>query len=187
MPKVLESPRQRILENARYILLEYGYEEFSIREVAKACGMAVGTIYNYFSTKHDLVVQIMVEHWENYLRLVQQIDHEEEGLFQKLRKIFEQLEVFIGNFHGVWVKANIDTREFHTREKLEKHRDFIERLASVLTDIIEREVSANPELQLPVDSPSFASFIIQNFLIISQMRQFEYADFEKIMQKLVLK
>lgn len=187
MPKVLDSPRQRILENARQLLMEYGYEEFSIREVAKSCGLAVGTIYNYFSTKHDLVVQIMLEHWENYLRMVDEIGREDEGLFVKLRKTFEQLELFIGTFHGVWIKANIDTREFHTKEKLQKHKDFIDRLACVLTELIEREVKNNADLQLPVDTQSFARFIIQNFLIISQMHQFEYAEFEKILKKLVLK
>ena len=188
VPKVLESPRQRIVETARQILLERGYEELSIREVAKECHLSVGTIYNYFTTKHDLIVHIMVEHWDNYLRKVTMIDHTETDIFVKLRQMYEQMCLFINTFQGVWVKANLDHREAHTKDKLQKHRDYVEKLVGVYAEIIQRDVARDAErLQLPIAEQDFARFVIQNFLIISQMKQFDYDTFEKILRKLMLK
>ena len=48
MPKIIEGLRQRLLQEAERQLTEGGYSAMTIRSVAKACGVAVGTVYNYF-------------------------------------------------------------------------------------------------------------------------------------------
>ena len=45
-------------------LIELGeYDNFSIRSIAKDCGIAVGTLYNYFKSKDELLVAVIDEHW----------------------------------------------------------------------------------------------------------------------------
>lgn len=134
MPKVLENPRERILQMARELLITRGYEEFSIREVAKACEVSVGTIYNYFPTKQELVVQVVMDYWEGYLFEMDAIDHEESDLFRKLEGMYRQLESFVDTFRGVWMTVSEEDHQFHPNVKHPSHRDYVERLTRRLRE-----------------------------------------------------
>ena len=48
--------REQILGAAKEIAALEGVAQISIRGVAKACGVSVGSIYNYFPTKSELVI-----------------------------------------------------------------------------------------------------------------------------------
>ena len=51
MPKLIPDAKNNILSIAKKQLFMKGYNGLIIREVAEQCGLAVGTIYNYFSSK----------------------------------------------------------------------------------------------------------------------------------------
>lgn len=47
MSKTITS-QEAILGAGKEIVLEYGLQGLNIRDVAKRCGISVGSIYNYF-------------------------------------------------------------------------------------------------------------------------------------------
>ena len=49
MPKIIEGVRARLLNEAKRQIATLGYARTTIRSVATACGLGVGTVYNYFS------------------------------------------------------------------------------------------------------------------------------------------
>ena len=56
-----------ILQNARIVLRERGYENFLTSEVAELCGVSEATVYKYFSTKRDLLIQVAESWFEEFL------------------------------------------------------------------------------------------------------------------------
>ena len=50
--------RRAILDAARELFARQGYEETTIAEIARAAGVAVGTVYLYFENKHDILVDV---------------------------------------------------------------------------------------------------------------------------------
>ena len=60
MPKLLENIRTQLLAEAQKQVAERGYAKTTIRSVADACGIAAGTVYNYFSSKEMLVASFPV-------------------------------------------------------------------------------------------------------------------------------
>ena len=56
MPKLYEDLRETIVQEAKVLIVSNGYGKLNMREVAKASGIAVGTIYNYFPTKDSLML-----------------------------------------------------------------------------------------------------------------------------------
>ena len=64
MAKIIENLHSTILTVGKRILLEDGYEQMTLRRVAGECGIAAGTIYNYFPSKDILVATIMLEDWK---------------------------------------------------------------------------------------------------------------------------
>lgn len=67
LPKVIDNLRETILIEARRQLLARGYSKMTIRSVARGCGIAAGTVYNYFKTKYALVASFMLEDWQEAL------------------------------------------------------------------------------------------------------------------------
>lgn len=60
--------RERILRAAIDVFAKNGYFNAKVAEIAKAAGVADGTIYLYFDGKEDLLVTIFREHTRNYLQ-----------------------------------------------------------------------------------------------------------------------
>lgn len=59
--KRIEARRAQILDAAAGIFAAKGYQGATTREIAEAADIAEGTIYNYFTTKSDLLVALINE------------------------------------------------------------------------------------------------------------------------------
>ncbi len=57
----LRPKRELILAAARDLFAQKGYEETTIADIAKAAGMAVGTIYLYFRNKHEVYTGVALD------------------------------------------------------------------------------------------------------------------------------
>lgn len=62
MNKVVTS-KEEILAASRELVLEKGIMSLSMRSVAEACGVAVGSIYNYFPSKAELLSAAVGSVW----------------------------------------------------------------------------------------------------------------------------
>jgi AcrR family transcriptional regulator len=56
-----------IMQTARSVLRDRGSEQFLTSEVAERCGISEGTIYKYFATKRDLLIQVAEAWFEEFL------------------------------------------------------------------------------------------------------------------------
>ena len=57
----------RVLEEASRLFALQGYAAVSMRQIASACGLQVGALYNHFPTKQAILHQMMVEHLKTLL------------------------------------------------------------------------------------------------------------------------
>ena len=60
--------REAILEACRSLARSQGLKALSMRRVAQACGVAVGSVYNYFPSKADLLAATVEEVWRQIFR-----------------------------------------------------------------------------------------------------------------------
>jgi len=86
-----------ILQEARTVLRERGSEQFPTGELAERCGVSEGTIYKYFPTKRDLLIQVAEGMFEEFLDEVQPDP--------RLLPVREQLR------HVIWMNLNLIRRE----------------------------------------------------------------------------
>src|SRR4051812_7963068 len=56
-----------IMETAREVFCAKGYNEAVISEIAEKVGIVEGTIYRYFPTKRDLLIEVMEDWYEEML------------------------------------------------------------------------------------------------------------------------
>ena len=70
MPKIIENLREELLAEAKKQIAERGYRNTTIRSVAAECGIAVGTVYNYFKSKDMLIASFILVDWLECVRSI---------------------------------------------------------------------------------------------------------------------
>ena len=87
------SKRERILRAAVDVFADYGYFNAKVAQIAKAAGVADGTIYLYFENKEDVLISIFREHTRSYLAALdlrmQNVDRAEDRLRTAVRHHLE--------------------------------------------------------------------------------------------------
>ena len=86
-----QANRAAILEAARQVFLERGYDAVTIRDVIRCTELATGTFYNYFRTKEDVLRALIEAH-------VQDLTAE----LRRVRGAARSLDEFI---HGAYLAA----------------------------------------------------------------------------------
>ena len=94
--RLTEIRHQRIVDGACRLFFEKGYHPTTMREIAQACGMSMGQLYHYISSKDDvlyLVHKHMQNIWYEYLK---NSDYEEaKEPVQKLLRALRQTLKFM--------------------------------------------------------------------------------------------
>lgn len=57
--------KEEILRTSRAIVAENGISGLNMRKVAEACGVALGSLYNYFSSKDELMTATVESVWKD--------------------------------------------------------------------------------------------------------------------------
>ena len=78
-----ETTRRTILETAEELFRTQGFETTTTRDIAKAAGIATGTLFNYFATKEAIVTMLVTSALEQSAKRNsdQQAESLEEALF----------------------------------------------------------------------------------------------------------
>lgn len=64
IPKIIENLRETLLAEAKRQLCEWGYDALTIRSIAHACRVGLGTVYNYFPSKDALIAETILGDWQ---------------------------------------------------------------------------------------------------------------------------
>ena len=105
MPKIIEGVRENILNTAKNMLFTEGYQSISIRSVAKSCGIATGTFYNYFENKEVLIASIMVQDWQLVLDKMQEAVEKSTSVWNGMDGIYHAIEEFVEIYESIWKQS----------------------------------------------------------------------------------
>ena len=95
MPKIIENLRENLVAEAKRQVHEAGYAALTVRSVATACGVGVGTVYNYFDSKDALVAAFMLEDWQSCIAQVERTAWQTRQPEATLQSIYHQLRRFM--------------------------------------------------------------------------------------------
>ena len=102
MPKIIENLPERLAEEARRQIEQSGFSAMTIRSVAKACGVGVGTVYNYYPSKEALVATFMLDDWNTCVAHIRQCSENADTLEPILRTIHEKLRLFMEQYDPIF-------------------------------------------------------------------------------------
>ena len=102
MPKKIINLESRLLEEARKQTAENGYGATTIRSVATACGVGVGTVYNYFESKEELVASFMLADWKRCVDTINAVSAYSDGPLPVVRCICDQLIAYSRQYESIF-------------------------------------------------------------------------------------
>jgi len=131
MPKLIENIRDQLLNEARGQVAQRGYAKTTVRSVAAACGIAVGTVYNYFPSKEALIASFVAEDWRESLAAMGQRSRGDAE--SCLRSVYDGLLDFAGK-HGA-LFADPDAAKAVSGVMLSRHLQLREQLAALIEPV----------------------------------------------------
>ncbi len=105
MPKIIEDVENRILSAARQRLLGGDLSSFSARGIAEDCGIAVGTIYNYYRDMESLMGAVMAQDWQGELQKAGKEIAAAPGIEAGVLCLYESMRRFSGVYERIWAAA----------------------------------------------------------------------------------
>ena len=102
MPKIIENLENRLIREAEKQIAESGYAAMTIRSVAKACGVGVGTVYNYFPSKEALVATHLLEDWNKCVLAIRAVGAYAESPRPVARCVYDQLVSFSARHQAIF-------------------------------------------------------------------------------------
>ncbi len=79
--------RQAIIQAAEKVIARSGYAGLTMDDVAREAELSKATVYNYFRSKGDLVLELFIYYFEKFYRLIVRIKSESKSSTEKLREI----------------------------------------------------------------------------------------------------
>ena len=101
MPKLIENLKNKLMDEARLQVRTNGYSATTIRSVASACGVGVGTVYNYFSSKDELLAAYMLEDWTHCMAEICAVSSASDTPEAVERCIYDQLTLYVAQHKSV--------------------------------------------------------------------------------------
>lgn len=110
MNKVVTS-KEAILETSKILIQEQGWPAVNIRSVAAACGVSVGSIYNYFNSKSDLAASVIESIWREIFQMTEQDGAPVECFSDYIQWLFECMEAGSRKYPGFFTFHSVSLME----------------------------------------------------------------------------
>lgn len=121
--------KESILKVAKEIVSKEGLKALNIRKIAKECDIAIGSVYYYFPSKDELLIEVIENVWEDIFR-IDEMGYEEISFVDFIEKIFNHTEEGIEKYpnffsiHSLTFKAqNMNKAKGSMRKFIDKFKD----------------------------------------------------------------
>jgi AcrR family transcriptional regulator len=141
-----ERSRKRILDSARAIFFEQGFERANLDEVARKAGLAKGTIYRHFDSKAELYVEVLVHNADAFLERMRRVVDPRDTAADQMRRLarfyFDHYTGQLEYFRIFWAIDNQRLIGELPPNLVAIVTEVWRRALSLLAEVIERGVAA---------------------------------------------
>lgn len=165
--RLVEQRRRQIVQGAVDLFVRKGFHKTTTREIARACGLSIGTMYEYIQTKED-VLYLVCDHIHSELerRLTEAIREEDSGR-ESLKKAIAQLFRVMGEMSDYVLLIYQETKSL-PKETMKYVLQKEEEITGHFERILEKGIR-DGTLSL---SPSSVKLMAHNIMVMGQMWTF---------------
>ena len=127
---VSQNKDEQIRRAAIRVFSREGFHRARMEQVAREAGVAVGTIYNYFPNKQNLLLAVFKTGFDEQLRSFEKLKASGLPIRELLRRLFEQ--------HFLFLKERPDLAQVLLQERFHPEEGFKDRLITLYQEMIKR-------------------------------------------------
>ncbi|WP_343208176.1 TetR/AcrR family transcriptional regulator [Anaerolentibacter hominis] len=178
--------REELLGIARKIAFTEGLSQLNIRRVAAQSGVAVGTVYNYFASKAELIVGVMEDFWK-------EIIHENFCHYEDEKDFLPFYHTIYGKLYGNLQRFEedfINQLAFLSEQERQKGKQMEALYLSHMKDGMEMVLEQDPNVRNDLWTDTFTKTRFINFVLEYTMRmlrngQEDSSFFEQVLSKII--
>lgn len=145
--QIREGRRKLIMDTALELFANHGYHSTSISHIAENAGISKGLIYNYFSGKEELVIDIMKK---GFIDLMQVFDPDHDGVLtrEEMRYLIEELfEVLEKDLHFWRLYFAVISQPTVNKMAFASIMEIVAPIFEILADYFSRHGYEKPEVE----------------------------------------
>ena len=152
--------RQILLDHSRTIIDDKSPELFTIRDLAEAADISIGTIYNYFNSKDDILFEVTALYWDEALIDLNQLI-EDGPFYLQVEQIFYYLKTQISESGARLMHSLSNVRKTGARRMQRTHQE----IQNLLVGLMSRDADINSSIwNESFKQEAYAWFIVVNIM-----------------------
>lgn len=164
MRKKDDTLHNTLLEFAHGIAETDGIEAINIRALAKKAGVATGTVYNYFSSKDDILLALTEDYWKKAFAKIQDTISS-DSFCAAIGEIYIFLKEHLDHSARKLMSSLKNTEDIGRERMASMHQS----LEEYIIACIKKDIHIRPHLWNEAFSErAFAHFIMMNLIMMLQ-------------------
>lgn len=178
--------KEELLAIAKEIAGREGIGNLNIRRLASESGIAIGTVYNYYPSKGDLIGAVMEDFWRNVFHGSHFVT-ESGDFIGSVHDIYFRLRENLGSFREEFLKEMEVLSQTDQKRGRELEAFYLGHMKEGMLRILERDNRVAQEVWNETFTPErFVSFAFSNMVLLLKNQE-DPAYFEEIMRRLIYK
>ncbi|MCV6595113.1 MAG: TetR/AcrR family transcriptional regulator [Silicimonas sp.] len=157
--KALAARRRKILEAAVMCFLENGYHQTGVRDIAAKAGISLGNLYNHFSGKHDVLVEIATLELEELAPFIRRLRRPGPAL-KALDRFVASYAKYLSAPENIILSIEITSEAIRKDDLAALFMENRKALVDALADLLSRGVQSG-ELVLRSDPQESAELVLE--------------------------
>ncbi len=153
--------KEAILEQAMEIAKQEGPGGISIRKLAAACGISIGSVYNYFADKEQLTDEVVAQFWSRILMDQEKVYRGGMGFTQFLEQYYHLLYGRLSRYDRGWLE------EMYLRISDEEGHDMLSPIRLLLHKVLSEDEKINGRIwNLELNEDTFCDYVVTNLMAL---------------------
>lgn len=179
----INDKRDGVFAIARKIAREEGLSQLTIRRLAVDSDISVGSIYNLFGTKDDLIMELIEDYWVSSIKKIMS-DRKNTGhsFIDQIEYLYKSFKSTSSEFHDDWIKdmVGMNMANPNILEKSNKYKSIME---IRIEEIISEDETLEPIFNDEFNSKDMAEFIFENLMILLRNEQEDLGFFRLVLER----
>lgn len=165
MEKCIVNYKEIILSEAKNIAMKQGITKLNIRAVAKNSEISIGTVYNYFPSKGDLLVAVIEDFWCGAFTDVNWQGFTSNNFYDNLENVYTILYNYLNKFKENWLEQ---LSLLEKQDKLlgrQKENEYFVKIYDKIINLIDMDDNLkNYQWSETISKEKIAEFIFENMI-----------------------
>lgn len=139
MTRTATISKQQLLDAAFSIATEEGLAHLNIRKIAERCNVSVGSLYNYFPTKGDLIADVVARFWRQAVPADIMRTHPGESFIDFYERISEDMRAVFAEFQENWLAQLATIDKSNLKAGMELEQEYFEHIQRGMLAVLEAD------------------------------------------------